>query len=128
MSLESVLLTGATGNVGAVLLEQLLDNGITIHVVLRSFAKSKEFLEQKYDGEAAAGKLYFIEIQNMASEGVFDKPAKAVSAIIHVATPLSTSDFMETMIKPAWSICENILEAANQSAIVKRVIITSSIV
>ncbi len=64
----------------------------------------------------------------MGVEGVFDAPAKDVSVIIHVATPLSTSDFKAKMIEPAWQIDLNILEAANRSSTVKRVIVTGSIV
>lgn len=128
MSLQSVLLTGATGNVGAVLLEQLLEGGKEVNAVLRSFAKSRGFFEQKYPREVANGKLRFTEINDMSVAGVFDAPAKDVSAIIHVATPLADSDFKTTMIEPAWRIDENVLDAASKSSTVKRVIITGSIV
>ncbi len=128
MSLQSVLLTGATGNVGAILLEQLLEGGISVNAVLRSFEKSKEFLEQRYPKEVTTGKLRFTEILDMSVAGVFDAPAKDASAIIHVATPLADSDFKKTMIEPAWRINENILDAASKSSMVKRVIITGSIV
>lgn len=128
MSLQSVLLTGATGNVGAIVLEQLLDAGITVDAVLRSFANSKAFLEQKYVDKVSNGKLRFTEIPDMSMDGIFDAPAKQVSAIIHVATPLSTSNFMATMIEPARKINQNVLQAADHSPNVKRVIITGSIV
>lgn len=128
MSLQSILLTGTTGNVGAILLEHLLEGGTTVNAVLRSFANSKEFIEQKYPHEVATGKLRFTEIPDMGVEGVFDAPAKDVTAIIHVATPLSNSDFKAKMIEPAWQIDLNILEAANRSSTVKRVIVTGSIV
>ena len=128
MSLQSVLLTGATGNVGAVLLEQLLEGGMTVNAVLRSFANSKKFFEQRYPHEVATGKLRLTEIPDMCIDGVFDAPAKDVSAIVHVATPLSSSDFRATMIEPAWRINHNILEAASRSSTVKRVIVTGSIV
>ena len=128
MSLQSVVLTGVTGNVGAIVLEYLLEGGMTVNAVLRSFANSKEFLEQKYPREVATGKLCFTEIPDMGIEDVFDAPAKNASAIIHVATPLSDSDFKATMIEPTWQIDHNILEAANRSSTVKRVIVTGSIV
>lgn len=128
MFLKSVLLTGATGNVGAVLIEQLLDAGVTVDAVLRSFAKSKKFLEQKYQDKVASGQLRFTEIADMGVEGAFDAPTEKVSAIIHVATPLSTSNFLETLIKPIYRINENVLRAADRSPTVKRVIITGSIV
>ena len=101
MSLQSVLLTGTTGNVGAILLEYLLEGGITVNAVLRSFVNSKEFLEQKYPHEVVTGKLRFTEIPDISVEGVFDTPVKDVSAIIHIATPLSNLDFKAKIIKPA---------------------------
>lgn len=128
MSLQSVLLTGSTGNVGAVVLDQLLKAGVTVDAVIRSFAKSKGFLEQKYARYVASSKLRFTEIPDLTVEGVFDESAKDVSAIIHVATPLSKSDFLETLIEPAWTINHNVLQAADRSPTVKRVIITGSIV
>ena len=65
MSLQSVLLTGTTGNVGAILLEHLLEGGITVNAVLRSLANSKEFLKQKYPHKVATGKLRFTEIPDI---------------------------------------------------------------
>lgn len=104
MSLQSILLTEATGNAGAILLEQLLNGGMTVNAVLRSFVNSKEFLEQKYLHEATTGKFRFTEIPDMGIDGDFDAPAKVASAIIHVATSLSSSDFRATMIEPAWRL------------------------
>lgn len=92
---------GFLHNVGAILLEYLLEGGITINAVLRSFANSKEFLEQANPHRIATGKLRFTEIPDMGVEGVFNAPAKDVSAIIHVATPLSNSDLKAQMIEPA---------------------------
>lgn len=69
MSLQSVLLTGGTGSLGAVILEQLLANGKRVTAVLRSFTKSKAFLEQKYSKDVSSGNLTFAEIPDMTVTG-----------------------------------------------------------
>jgi NADPH-dependent methylglyoxal reductase len=123
-----VLLTGATGNLGAVILEQLLSAGQNVNAVVRSLAKSKGPLSEQYESEVESGQLTFTEIPDMTIENVFNESAKNASGIIHAATPLANKDFLEAMIKPVSKITRNVLDAAKASPNVKRVIITGSIV
>lgn len=128
MSIKSVLLTGGTGSVGAFVLDQLLSNGNDVTAVVRSLKKSSSFISQKYASQVESGTLKLAEVSDMTAPGAFDKHAKTVDAVIHVATPLSDSDFQRSMIDPTWIIDENILTAAAKAPSVKRVIITGSIV
>jgi len=123
-----ILLTGATGNLGSVILEQLLNEGHNVNAVIRSFAKNKSTLSKQYEKAVESGSLTFSEIPDMAVPGAFHEAAKKASAIIHAATPLNYDNFMETMIKPASLITKNVLDAAAASPTVKRVIKTGSIV
>jgi hypothetical protein len=50
MSSSSILLTGASGNVGFVILEQLLSSDHHVNAVLRSLSKSKSFFESQIPG------------------------------------------------------------------------------
>jgi nucleoside-diphosphate-sugar epimerase len=127
-SSQSVLLTGATGSLGAVILERLLANGNPVTAVLRSFQNSKAYLEERHDKDVSAGKLLFVEIPDMAVPDAFHAATNGVSAIIHVATPLAKDNFLEAMIKPADLIIDNVLNAASASLTVKRVIVTGSLV
>jgi nucleoside-diphosphate-sugar epimerase len=127
MATEHILLTGATGNVGAVTLEHLLETPHTINAIVRNAAKAIPFFTSKYPDAVSSGKLVITSIPDMAVPGVFDEAAATATAIIHVATPLATSNFEETMIKPTWAIDYNVLEAAKKSKTVKRVIICGSI-
>ncbi|PQE19026.1 hypothetical protein CJF32_00010448 [Rutstroemia sp. NJR-2017a WRK4] len=124
----SVLLTGATGSVGASLLEQLLAANYKVYTVLRSAKKSQPFLEKKYPQHVKNNTLEFIEIPDMTVAGAFDDGASKVTYIIHVATPLSYSNFQEEMITPASIVDHNILTAAHKSTTVKRVVVTGSVV
>jgi NADPH-dependent methylglyoxal reductase len=128
MNSQKVLLTGATGSLGADVLKLLLSEGHDVSAVVRSLAKSKTSLEQTYSRETASQQLELIEIHDLAAPHAFDVPASKVDAIIHIATPLTDSDFQKTMIEPTDAITISVLEAAAKSTTVKRVIITSSIV
>jgi len=123
-----VLLTGATGNLGSVILEQLLPAGHKVNAVIRSFAKAKSSLTKQYQSAVDSGQLIFTEIPDMAAPDVFHEPARGASAIFHAATPLEYDDFLETVIKPISLITKNVLNAAAAAPNVKRLIVTGSIV
>lgn len=125
--MAKILLTGATGGTGAVILEKLIQNGYSVTAVIRSFVRSKAILDQQYETAIANGQLKLIEIPDMAAAGVFDKPAKSVTHILHVAAPISNKNVEETMIKPGWAYNENILNAASAAPSVKRIIFTGSL-
>lgn len=122
-----ILLTGATGGTGAVILERLIQDGCSVTAAIRSFSRSKATLEQQYATAFANGQLKFIEIPDMAAKGAFDEPARSATYIMHVAAPITDSDVEKTMIEPGWAYNENILNAASASPSVKRVIITGSL-
>jgi NADPH-dependent methylglyoxal reductase len=130
MTKTTILLTGATGSLGASTLDQLLaDPSFIVHTVLRSTKKSEAFLRNKYATQVASGQLSFVEIPDMAVPGAFDEPALNVDAIMHIATPLAYDNLLEKLIKPSWEILENVLTAAEKSGgRVKRVIVTGSLV
>jgi len=128
MAPHTVVLTGASGSLGAVILSQLLAQKHNVNAVLRSFTKSRAFLEDKYAAAVRDGQLTFTEIPDMTVAHVFDDVASTASAFLHVATPVDYSDFENSVIKPAFKITDNVLRAAAASATLKRVVITGSVV
>ncbi|KFY12227.1 hypothetical protein V492_04005 [Pseudogymnoascus sp. VKM F-4246] len=128
MSLNSVLLTGGTGSLGASILAQLLSNGHSVTAVVRSLKKSTPFLTKQYASQVDSGKLKFVEVPDLTVPHAFDDLVKAFDAIIHVATPLADSDFQRKIIDPAVAINESIFSASLKAPSVKRIIITGSIV
>jgi NADPH-dependent methylglyoxal reductase len=127
-TMSYVLLTGATGNLGAVILEQLLAAGQNVNAIVRSLSKSKGPLSKQYETAVKSGQLTFTEIPDMTIQHAFDEAAQKASGTIHAATPLSESNFLEKMIKPVSTITKSLLDAAAASKTVMRVIITGSIV
>ncbi|KAI1623457.1 hypothetical protein EDD37DRAFT_609671 [Exophiala viscosa] len=129
MAASTILLTGATGLVGATTLFQLMtQTNHTVIAVLHSRAKSEASLATKYTSQISARRLSFLEIPDMTRPGVFDDAAAQSDAIIHIATPLAYDDVIEKMVKPSWTIVHNVLLAAEKSSRTKRVIVTGSMV
>lgn len=128
MSLNSVLLTGGTGSLGASILAQLLSKGHSVTAVVRSVKKSGPFLTRKYTSEVESGRLKLVEVPDMTVPHVFDDLVRTVDAIVHVATPLGKRDFQSTLIDPTLAINESIFTASIKAFSVKRIIITGSIV
>ncbi|KAF2120159.1 hypothetical protein BDV96DRAFT_319671 [Lophiotrema nucula] len=126
---ESILLTGATGNVGAVTLEHLLATTHEVNIVLRNADKQIPVFKTKFPKAISSGQLTFTSIPDMTVPRSFDEPAASATAIIHIATPLGDGkDYVKSLIEPTWTIDHNILEAAKKSNTVKRVIICGSLV
>ncbi|EXJ63791.1 hypothetical protein A1O7_00126 [Cladophialophora yegresii CBS 114405] len=126
---QTILLTGATGSLGASTLARLLsDTNFTVLAALRSSAKSEPFLRSKYASHVSSGCLSFVEIPDMTAPHAFDGPASVADFIIHIATPLAYDDVVNTVINPSWPIVRNVLTAADKSRRVKRVVVTGSLV
>lgn len=113
---------------GSSVLAKLIEDGRNVNAVLRSFARSRAFLEDRYQIATQSGQLTFTEIPDMTETGAFDKVFLEASEVIHAATPLTTSNFWETMIKPASLVVDNVLKAAAASPVIKRLVVTGSIV
>lgn len=111
-----VLLTGATGFVGAHVLDQLL--GLAKYRVLapvRSTTKAKYFLD-KYAKEISAGTLTFVTNPDLSAPHALDSTLKdnKISYIIHLASPYFTtsSNPIEELVKPAVNATRNVLLSA----------------
>jgi NADPH-dependent methylglyoxal reductase len=128
MSNSTVVLTGATGNLGSNVLEKLIDANYTVNVILRSLSRSQPFLASIYPKVTSTSRLTFTEIPDLTAPHAFDAVLSTATYLVHVATPLAYSDFDATVIQPAEALMTNILLSAKKSNTLKRVVITGSIV
>ncbi|KAF1971088.1 NAD(P)-binding protein [Bimuria novae-zelandiae CBS 107.79] len=127
---ESVLLTGATGNVGGVILEHLLEKTPhDVNIVLRNAAKQIPLFRKRFPKETSSNRLKFTSVPDMTAPGAFDTAAASATAIIHCATPVGSenNDWIQDMVVPTWTIDHNMLTAAQKSSTVKRVIICGTL-
>ncbi|KAK3388634.1 hypothetical protein B0T20DRAFT_457241 [Sordaria brevicollis] len=133
---DTVLLTGATGHLGWVILQRLLREGYHVRCAVRK-AEDEDTVRARPALRRLnrSSKLSFVVVPDITAPGAFVTAAKGVSYIIHTASPLpsrsdrwiDTENACATFIKPAEAGTLNILQAAEQSGTVRRIVFTSSI-
>lgn len=80
---NTVLVTGATGFIGAHIVDKLLLRGLTVRGATRSLAKGEAMIKARpqYDS-----RLSFVQIQDFQSPGGMKEAIEGVDAIIHTAS------------------------------------------
>jgi len=120
-----VLITGASGYIGAWNVKYLVELGFTIVAALRSDAAG-EFLVNRFP--EYKGKVSYVIIKDIEADGAYDEVVKDVDAIIHSASPVVFKwDDPSEIINPAVKGAVGILKSAHKfGKQVKRVVLTSS--
>ncbi|KAK3360410.1 hypothetical protein B0T25DRAFT_496281 [Lasiosphaeria hispida] len=123
-----ILLTGATGFIGAHILDALLTHtNLPIRIAVRSPAKGAALLSARPQHTA---RLSTITIPDFSSPTLDLTPALAggIDGVIHVASPVTyaITDNEAELIQPAIRGVEAVLAAAAAAGGVKRVVLTSS--
>ncbi|KAH7098850.1 hypothetical protein BKA62DRAFT_772971 [Auriculariales sp. MPI-PUGE-AT-0066] len=80
-----VLVSGASGFVGAHVCRAFLARGYAVRGTVRSPAKG-EYLQKMFDGEFP-GYFTFVIVADIVAPGAFDAAVKDVDAIAHTASP-----------------------------------------
>ncbi|TCD63097.1 hypothetical protein EIP91_006001 [Steccherinum ochraceum] len=106
------LVTGATGCVGAHVVDELLRRGHRVRATTRSIAKGEEMRRTR---PTAADRLEFVLVGNFAA-GCFDEAARGVDGIFHCAAPVATTfeNPEQDAIIPAIEGVKAVLSAATQ--------------
>ncbi|KAH6640256.1 hypothetical protein F5144DRAFT_89068 [Chaetomium tenue] len=134
---QYVLVTGATGFIGAHVVDQLLSRGIKVRGTTRSLAKGDAMIKAR---PQYAGKLDFVQIDDFdklkdgkEQSSIFDEAVKGVDGIIHTASPLTynTTNNETELILPAINGVLALLNAAANTTTttttpIRRVVLTSS--
>lgn len=130
-----VLITGATGHVGFRTLVHTLSAGYTVRAAVRSQAKANTILSHPQIQSLNPGpRLTFDIVPDIAAPYAYDRATWGAHCIIHIASPLTANyevaliDQDAHYIQPAVRGTLGMLEAAQRSGTVRRVVITSSIV
>lgn len=113
-----VLVTGATGFIGAQVVDELLRRGIKVRAATRSLRKG-ELLKQARPQYAS--QLDITQVGDFSEAASFTDAVKEVTGVIHVASPFSYSvkDNEKELIRPAIEGVKAILEASAASPKVK---------
>lgn len=133
MGKTTVLLTGATGFIGLRILQGLLSDNYAVRAAVRSEAKAKWLASRiKATMNDPMPALEFSIIPDFVAEGAFESAIKDITFVIHVASPITSSDdpndwerdFVQTAIEGSLGL----LKAAAATGSVRRIVITSSMV
>ncbi|CAK7272463.1 hypothetical protein SEPCBS119000_005138 [Sporothrix epigloea] len=123
-----VLITGATGFIGAETLHQALAKGYRARVVVRKEAQVAP-LQARYPD--AGNRLEVVVVPQLQDAAAISAAlAGGVTHILHIASPMPAQDGLDLQtgyIDPAVKSTVTVLEASKAVPSVKRVIITSSL-
>lgn len=124
---KPVLVTGATGYVAGWLVKKLLEEGLTVHAAVRNPENTKKL---KYLDEIAAkskGTIRYFK-SDLLEEGSYAEAMKDCELVFHTASPftMEVKDPQKELIDPAKLGTRNVLQQANRTPSVKRVVLTSS--
>lgn len=124
-----VLVTGASGYIASWLVRYLLEAGHTVHATVRdpNRADSVRHLHKLAEGQPGTLRLFAADL---LKEGSFDEAMQGCEIVMHTASPFVLDGFTdanEALVRPAVEGTRNVLEAANRTPSVRRVVLTSSV-
>ncbi len=121
-----VLITGATGFIGAESLAQALDKGYRTRVVVRK-AENIEAVKARYPESVA--QLDFVVVPDLNNVDALAGALAGVDYVLHLASPMPGhgGDLQTAYIDPAVKATTAVLDAATRQSLVKRIVITASL-
>jgi nucleoside-diphosphate-sugar epimerase len=124
---KPVLVTGATGYIAGWLVKRLLEEGITVHAAVRDPDKKEKVAHLDNIAKKSKGSIKYFK-SNLLDKGSYSEAMKGCELVFHTASPFSVvvDDPQRDLIDPAVNGTRNVLETANQTASVKRIVLTSS--
>lgn len=124
---QPILVTGANGYLASWLVKMLLEDGHTVHAAVRSPDNDKKVGHLQALAEKASGTLKLFQADLLTPSAYFEA-MQGCELVFHTASPfiLDAKDPQKELVEPAVFGVENVLESANRTASVKRVVMTSS--
>ena len=124
---KPVFVSGANGYVASWLVKKLLDEGLTVHAVVRDPKNEKKIAHLKEAASGSKGKLVFFS-GDLLEPGSYKEAMQGCELVYHTASPFTTDvkDPQKELIDPAVKGTENVMLTAKETPSVKRVVDTSS--
>ena len=124
-----VMITGATGYVAGWIVKNLLEAGVTVHAPVRDPNNAEKVRYLNALAENAPGSIRYFQA-DLLDEGSYADAMAGCAVVFHTASPFRTgvTDPQKELIDPALLGTRNVLEQANRTSSVRRVVLTSSCV
>lgn len=124
---KPVLVTGATGYVAGWLVKRLLEEGFTVHAAVRNPDNKDKIQHLDKLAENSPGTIKYFKA-DLLEEGSYAEAMEGCELVYHTASPFTVAvdDPQKELIDPAVKGTSNVLEQANKTSSVKRVVLTSS--
>lgn len=124
---KPVMVTGATGYVAGWLVKKLLEEGCTVHAAVRNPDKKSKLEHLNELALSNPGSIKYFK-SDLLEPGSYEEAMDGCELVFHTASPFTTDvkDPQKDLIDPAVKGTQNVLESANKTASVKRVVLTSS--
>ena len=124
---KPVLVTGATGYVAGWIVKRLLEDGITVHAAVRNPDNKQKVAHLDEIAANSPGSIKYFK-SDLLQEGSYDEAMQGCELVYHTASPftLDIKDAKKELIEPAVQGTANVLNSANKTSSVKRVVVTSS--
>jgi nucleoside-diphosphate-sugar epimerase len=129
---DLVFITGGSGHIGSRVIVDALEAGYTVRAAVRNQEKAEKVRNAaSVQALHRNDKLSFVIVPDLLVSGAYDESIKGATYVIHVASPIAGAhkegeSYQTTLIEPAVRGTLNILEAAQKTSTVRRVVITSS--
>ncbi len=126
---QTVLVTGAAGYLASWVVQELLNDGHTVHGTVRSLSDGPKLQHLQILASQHAGRLRLFEADLLKPRS-FDAAIRGCSLVIHIASPYfldKPKDAQRQLIDPALNGTLNVLASVEREAGVTRVVLTSSI-
>ncbi|THV84014.1 cinnamoyl-CoA reductase [Aureobasidium pullulans] len=128
--MSTALVTGGTGFIGIYVIKLLLERGDRVHTTVRDLKDQKKRQPLLSLQNAYPGKLHLFQA-DLLKKGSFAQAMQGCDIVHHVASPFlvpqQIKDGMKDIVEPAIKGTQNVLNTANQTESVKRIVLTSSI-
>ena len=125
-----VLVTGGNGYVASWLVKRLLERGFDVHATVRDPGDPAKTEHLRAIDRDCPGKLSLFRADLLDPDS-FDRPMAGCRLVFHTASPLivrGVEDPVRDLVEPATRGTRHVLDAANRTPSVRRVVLTSSIV